>query len=329
MTLLKPYNPTKFRKAQASPKNKVLPRVIAVIFALALLMFGYVLYEPKSQVRFETLSFIEPIAQSQSIHDLGEISQFKTQIGRVNWKKVKADSVYAFNPITGQIYFARKEHTRRPIASITKLVTALTASNVYKLNETLKIVKPMPSMDRAIGLKFGDEMEIEELIKCGLIGSHNDCSNTLAYQFHSGYDRFIKEMNLVAKDLGMENSRFNNPTGFIDNGNYSTASDVGRLASAFVRYEELLKITDKTKATVSIEGVAPRKLNITSTNILLSEIKELSGLKTGFTYKAGECLVLYYDFNGDNKLITVVLNSPDRFADSKVLMELVQEAFRD
>jgi D-alanyl-D-alanine carboxypeptidase len=125
----------------------------------------------------------------------------------------------------------------------------------------------------------------------------------------------------------MSNSNFSNPTGYINTNNYSTAKDLGRLSSVIVRYYEIVKLTDLEKATIQVEGKNKRSVGISTTNLMLKENRNIKGLKTGFTFASGECLVLYYDFGNDEKLITIVLNASDRFRESRELYNLIVKAF--
>jgi D-alanyl-D-alanine carboxypeptidase len=131
-------------------------------------------------------------------------------------------------------------------------------------------------------------------------------------------------MNEFATTLELKNSKFSNPTGYINEGNYSSAYDLGILASVFVRDSNLVSITDMKNATVKYSRGSA---NISSTNVMLGENKNIKGLKTGFTYASGECLVLYYDYGNDEKLITIVLNSPDRFKESREIFNNVISEF--
>ena len=253
---------------------------------------------------------------------------FKKSIGEINWNEIDGKAVYAFNPVNEQVFFARNENTKLPIASITKLMTTLVALDYFSLTDSISITKPIVVMDKPLGLKVGDTIKMSEILKSALITSNNDSGNALAIFSPISKTTFIAKMNEKAQELGMTNTRFSNPTGFVDTDNYSTAKDLAILANAVIKNKVITDITAEKYATVHIDGLSPRNVVVYTTNNLLYSNKYVKGLKTGFTYKSGQCLILYFDISKTDKLITVVLNSSDRFVESNQLYQLIENGFR-
>lgn len=310
-------------KVPNSPQIKI-QKILLLILVLILGLGGTYLYLNLSHfnLKVDKSEYVETIPYQTTIVSISDVSELEKRIRKVNWASIKAKSVYAFNPQTGKVYYNRNINQQLPIASITKLVTVLTSKGIYQDSDILKISTPLPKMDNPLGLQVGDTITAQNLYVCALVSSKNDCANAIAYTY--GYEKFIQEMNNLATKLELKNSKFSNPTGYINEGNYSSAYDLGIVASVFVRDSNLVSITDMSRANVKYsEG----SVKVTSTNVMLGENKNIKGLKTGFTYASGECLVLYYDYGNDEKLITIVLNSPDRFKESREIFNNVISEF--
>jgi D-alanyl-D-alanine carboxypeptidase (penicillin-binding protein 5/6) len=310
-------------KVPNSPQIKI-QKILLLILVLILGLGGVYAYTNLSQFKLnvDKSNYVETIPYQYQIENISDISELEKRVRKVDWSSIKAKSVYAFNPKTGKVYFSRNINQQLPIASITKLVTVLTSKEIYQDSDTLKISTPLPKMDNPLGLKVGDTITAQNLYVCALVSSKNDCANTIAYTY--GYDNFIQEMNELTTKLELKNSKFSNPTGYINEGNYSSAYDLGILTSVFVRDASLVSITDLSSANIKYSGGNKR---VFSTNLMLGENKNIKGLKTGFTYASGECLVLYYDYGNNEKLITIVLNSPDRFGESRKIFDNVIKEF--
>lgn len=304
--------------------KKILLPLLSIFLFLTILANFYIDLFPKKGY---SLNYVEAVQIEKKDESLIEPSLFDKKVEKVNWKQIQATSIYAFNPISGQTYFAKNIYDQRPIASITKLMTILVAYDQYGMDTKIEIDKPLPVMDRSLGLKIGDEIMSSELFQASLVSSQNDSANALAIMHPEGYEHFISLMNEKAKVLGMRNTNFSNPTGFINTNNYSTAYDLGILSSVFINNSDLVSITSRKSENIKILGTNKRKIDVFATNILLNQHKYVKGLKTGFTYQSGECLVTYFKANEQDQLVTIVLNSPSRFNETSLLYQLINEAF--
>ena len=271
------------------------------------------------------------LARSVSIvtqADLDTPAKVRKATSNIDWSQIDAKAVYAFNPVNNQVYYARNEDTRLPIASITKLMTVLVSLDYSSLSDSISITKQIISMDSPLGLKPTDSIRLSDLLKSALISSNNDSGNALAIFSPVGQTNFINKMNEKAQQLGMVNTHYSNPTGFIDADNFSTAKDLGILANTMINISSVLDITSREYATVHIDGSSPRNVTVYTTNNLLYTNKYVKGVKTGFTYASGECLITYFDVSKNDKLITVVLNSSDRFIESNQLYNIIEKGFK-
>lgn len=210
----------------------------------------------------------------------------------------------------GDIIFGKDTDTVRPIASITKLMTAMvTLDAQLDLEEKLTITKADRDLLRLTGsrLEVGATLTRRELLQLALMSSENRAATALGRTYPGGMDVFVARMNQKAKSLGMNNSRFADPAG-LRTENLSTASDLAIMLTAAKGYPLI------TQATTTLrDEVRPYSrrgpLNYVNTNRLLKNAKwdiELS--KTGYINEAGRCLVMQANIEGEPVSI-VLLNS--------------------
>lgn len=222
------------------------------------------------------------------------------------------------------VLLSKKADTRLPIASITKLMVAVVIVKNHKLDEIVTAPETnIHPLVTKMGLKKGDKLTVSELLHGLLIPSGADAAIALAV-FHSGStDKFVEEMNAEANALGMKNTNFNNVTGEDATGAYGTPSDLIGLGRVALTSPTIKSIVAKRSYTAkSVEGKSYKLLN---TNEILDG-KFILGIKTGFTFGAGQCL-LAYATKGGHTVISVVLNSSDRFGESYNLLSGAFKSF--
>jgi len=234
---------------------------------------------------------------------------------------IAAASAIVVDADTGQVLWTKNAHTRRPIASTTKIMTALLAMRVLKPKT---LVRVDPSVTRVPlvreGLRANEIVPSWKLFDAMLLYSGNDDALALAIAAGGTRRAFLKEMNAEAKRLHLRDTHFTSPSGVIDKGNYSTAYDLAALARYALRNPRFAKIV-RTKV-VHVKWAAPTYSKIyINNNSLLKTYPGANGVKTGFTHKAGWCLVSSATRHG-RTLIAVVLNSGDMYKDSKKLLDL-------
>jgi len=223
-------------------------------------------------------------------------------------------------------------NSQLPIASITKLMTYLVASEFYKNEQDIIVTEEAANQSNTLNaLSVGDILKVKELIPIMLMESSNDAAFALTKVV--GEEGFLGLMNLKAKELSLFNTRFYNPTGVDpeargmphDQINFSTAKDIAKLTKNLIfSNPEFLEIVSKKEFPLYKEGKMVSVLK--NTNELLGEIPGIIGGKTGTTDRAGECLMVIMQTNNkDDYLIGVVLNSKDRFSDMKALLKCVKE----
>ncbi|MDE6412157.1 MAG: D-alanyl-D-alanine carboxypeptidase, partial [Clostridia bacterium] len=202
-----------------------------------------------------------------------------------------------------------------PMASTTKIMTALVILEEDDLDEVVTVPKEAEGTEgSSVYLKAGEEITVRELLYGLMLRSGNDCAVTLALHHSGSVKNFARAMNEKAASLGAENSHFTNPHGLPDEEHYTTARDLALITAAAMENESFREI-------VSTKFYKPRSWK--NKNKMLWNFDGAIGVKTGFTVRAGRCLVSAAERDGMT-IVSVVLNSPQMFERSE---ELLQNAF--
>lgn len=207
-----------------------------------------------------------------------------------------------------------------PIASLTKLMTALVAMENYSdLSEKILISKEAVLQNGDAGqLKVGESVSTENLIYMTLIESGNDAAFALAEK--TGIQQFLEKMNLKAKELKMLNTHFSNPTGLDGNENYSTGEDLLKLIKYIILNQpRIFEITSLHSVEIFNEDGSLHHSAV-NTDELLGKIPGIIGSKTGFNEEALGCLILIVKSPSSGYFLNVLLGSPDRFGEMEKLV---------
>ena len=230
-----------------------------------------------------------------------------------------ANSVYIKDLTTGDILFKKNSETRVPMASTTKIMTALVATEHFKSGDILLVPPEALVGGSNMGLIAGEYMTFRSLLYGMLLNSGNDAAFTVAANYPGGIYEFVNAMNQKAGSLGLKNTNFDNPY------HYTSSEDMAEIATEFTKHPTLSKVVS-TKETSVISFDKTKSHPLKNLNKLLGT-DGVVGIKTGFTEIAGENLVALVDRDG-HKILTVVLNSNDRFGESKALIDWVFKNFK-
>ena len=213
----------------------------------------------------------------------------------------------------------RNADQRLPMASTTKILTALVILEDCNLDEVVTVPKQAEGTEgSSVYLKAGEQISVRDLLYGLMLRSGNDCAVTLAL-FHSGsIQNFARAMNDKALSIGAEHSHFVNPHGLPNEQHYTTARDLALIAAAAMQNDTFCEI-------VSTKFYAPRGWQ--NKNKMLWNFEGALGVKTGFTVRAGRCLVSAAQREGMT-VVSVVLNSPQMFERSEELLENAFENYR-
>ena len=226
-----------------------------------------------------------------------------------------AGSAILMEAESGRVLYEQDADRPRLIASVTKLMTALVAlESGHPLEEKVVIREEDTRTEgSSLYLRPGEELRLETLLYGLLLQSGNDAALAVARHCGGTVENFVAQMNLRAARLGMEHSRFANPSGLNAEGHCSTARDLALLARACLKNETLAAIA--ATRSVTLEG-----RSFVNHNKLLLRYEGCVGLKTGYTEKAGRTLVSSAERNGQT-LVCVTLNDRDDWNDHKALLD--------
>jgi D-alanyl-D-alanine carboxypeptidase/D-alanyl-D-alanine carboxypeptidase (penicillin-binding protein 5/6) len=205
-------------------------------------------------------------------------------------------------------------------------MTALLAIESDRLDESVKITLPMLQTEgSSLGLKEGDVITLNDLVIGMMLTSGNDSANAIAYFIAGSIDEFANMMNNRAKEIGMNDTLFVTPSGLDEGNHHSTAYDMALLACTAISNETFCEIVSMKSAQITINN---SEVMVYNHNKLLSMDDNFFGIKTGYTEKAGRCLVSAKNYNG-NKMICVTLSAPDDWNDHINLLNECEEKYNE
>jgi D-alanyl-D-alanine carboxypeptidase len=242
---------------------------------------------------------------------------------------IEAKRSIAIDLNSGEILYEKNSHEKSQIASITKLMTILIVLEENKLNDVVTVSSNAANTEGStMDLQPGEQIAVENLIYGAIINSANDAAVALAEYNAETVDAFIEKMNNKSKSLGLLNTNFSNPIGLDNPNNYSTAYDLAKLGK-YIYENEFIKHAAGLKE-LEVQSVSKNYTHkLKSTNELLeNEFYKIKGLKTGHTDGAGLCMLGIAENKEGNEILTVVLNSPARFQETKVLTDWIFRAYK-
>ena len=239
------------------------------------------------------------------------------------WGKVKVPrntepSVWVYNATRDRVEYAYNSEQVRPIASVTKIMTAMVALDYDKdLSRTLKLSTRVGSnLPRQTYNRW-------QLLQAMLVRSDNAAAETLAADYPGGRDAFIAKMNSQAQQWGMKNTRFEDPTGLSPN-NISSVDDVANMMETSAGYWLIQEVT--TRKQIAVETQFKKKIKTVSLNNtnspLLFEFDNIIVSKTGLTSKAGWCLGLVVE-QKKQQFVIVVLGEPSKQQRIKTIQKIM------
>lgn len=234
--------------------------------------------------------------------------------------RVSAQAYIVVEETTGRALAAGNESARLPIASTTKILTALLALEQANPHERFGVDPAAIKVEgTSMGLREGDTVDLWTLANGMLLASGNDAANAAAVRIAGSIPGFAELMNRRAAELGMANSHFVTPSGLHSEAHYSSAADMATLARTALQNEDFAAICGQTSAKLQY-GNPPFDRWLTNHNRLLRAYPGCIGIKTGFTKKAGRCLVSAARRDGVT-LVCVTLNAPNDWNDHARLLD--------
>lgn len=235
---------------------------------------------------------------------------------------VKAAALYMIELQSGRVLLEENPTSRLPPASLTKIMTALIALESARLQEVVKIHDHAIVHHSAYHFRPGEEFLLRDLITAMLVASANDACEAVAWHVGGDDKQFVAMMNERAGKLGLKNTHFANPCGFDAPGHYSTAADLAKLTKhALAEPSFSMMVRTLVRDIATVDGT--RKMSLHSTNELLVD-PDVNGVKTGYTSKAGRCLIASM-FKDGHRLLLVGLNLMDQWEQATKLLRYGHE----
>ena len=228
---------------------------------------------------------------------------------------------------SGDIVYSKDADTRAPMASTTKIMTALVAIENANLDKQIKISKDAVGIEgSSVYLKENEIFSLEDLLYALLLESANDAATAIAIEIGGSVEGFASMMNEKANSLGLKNTHFTNPHGLDDAEHYTTASDLARLAVYAMNNPKFYEIASSKKRVV-YNGDDEVRVFVNH-NKLLRNYDGAVGVKTGFTKKSGRCLVSCAERDGV-RLVAVTLNAPNDWNDHSCMLDFGFEQYEN
>lgn len=239
---------------------------------------------------------------------------------------INASSALLVDNKTNKILYSKNENKKIFPASTTKIVTAILVLENHSLDEKVTAsydaVMSIPSGYSTADIQIEEELTVEQLLELLLVHSANDAANVLAEYAGGSVSSFVSMMNTKANELGLSNTHFTNPYGLQDDNHYTTAHDLAIIMQYCLKNDDFRKIAGQASCAIPATNKSnPRKYDSTNELLIAGNSNYYSNLiagKTGYTSKAGGCLVSAA-YNNNLELVGVILNSNNRFKDTRSL----------
>lgn len=238
-----------------------------------------------------------------------------------------AKGAILINGDTGEVIYQHNADVKLPMASTTKIMTALLLCENGDFNREITVTAEMLRVEgSSMGLLAGDRVTFHDLLYGLMLASGNDAANVVAFVLGGTVNGFVNMMNRKGRELGLENTNFVTPSGLDGEEHYTTARDLAKLARYAMQMQEFAKAA-ASKSAVLNYGNPPYRRSLTNHNKLLQSFEGAVGVKTGFTKKSGRCLVSAAKRDG-KYVIAVTLNDPDDWLDHKNMLSYGLDAIK-
>ena len=297
-------------------KNKIKLILILVLTLLIMLSTIIVIFV------FEKQNHVALQTSKQNVAN----SEENKNSNKINNPELNARIALIYDRASGRIIYEKNGNKQTPMASTTKILTAIVTLENADLKETVTIESKAAGIGGSrLGLKKNDKITVNDLLYGLMLRSGNDAAVALAIHVGGSIEGFADMMNKKAEELGLTNSHFVVPHGLDNEGHYTTAYELAKIADYALNIPKFKEIVSSKSATIYINGY-PKAIN--NPNNLLGSVSGVYGVKTGFTNGAGRCLVSSCK-RGELDIITVVIGANtnnQRTADTK---ELIEYAFNN
>ena len=233
---------------------------------------------------------------------------------------LSAGAAVLMHPDSGEIYFEKNASVRMPMASTTKIMTALVAIESMPLSTVITVAPEAVNVEgSSVYLYAGETLTLEALLYALLLESANDAAAAIAYGISGSIEAFSARMNERAQSLGLTDTHFMNPHGLDHAEHYTTAYELAKITAEALKHDAFRTIVSTRRLTVPQSGPGGVRLFLNH-NRLLSAYDGCIGVKTGYTRRSGRCLVSAAERDGLT-LIAVTLSAPNDWQDHTALLD--------
>lgn len=257
---------------------------------------------------------------------LGITAYAKTDIGSIS-SSIPVTSYIVKEVGSSEMLMAKNKDARIEPASLTKILTSIIAIESGRLSEIVTIPREATLVEPSkAGFRPGDKISLLDLVKAAMVNSSNDAAFAIAIHLSGSVNEFARVMNYKARLLGAQNSNFTNPAGFDRGayaGHYSTARDLLKLTEYAIKNRLFNEIAQLERVSVT-EQDSGKVYNLKTHNRLLDKYKYAVGIKTGYTNRAGKCLIARAKKDNKDVLLVMLKAKADRWS---VAEDMFEKAF--
>ena len=260
------------------------------------------------------------------IGNIGTLGNYVLANNTISEPNINAESALLIDNKTNKVLYSKDMNRKMFPASTTKILTAILVLENHSLDEKVtasyNAVMTIPSGYSTASIQIDEVLTVEQLLELLLVHSANDAANVLAEYTGGSIDSFVAMMNTKINELGLSDTHFTNPYGLQDNNHYTTAHDLAIIMQYCLKNDDFRKIAGQASCAIpSTNKSEPRKYSSTNELLIAGNSNYYPNLiagKTGYTSEAGECLVSAA-YNDNLELVGVILNSNNRFKDTRSL----------
>ncbi len=308
-------------------KSKILA-IFIILFLIASYAIKINATNQKDILNTEKLEDINSIDTGEIEDDDEEvdINEILETVADIEELEIESKIALIYDRASGNILYEKNGNKQTPMASTTKIMTAIVVLENANLTDVVTIdSKAAGTGGSRLGLKKNDKITVNDLLYGLMLRSGNDAAVALANYVGGSIDGFADMMNNKARELGLVNSHFIVPHGLDNDGHYTTAYELAKMADYALKIDKFKEIVSTKSTTINISGY-PKAIN--NTNQLLGSIEGVYGVKTGFTNGAGRCLVSACKRN-ELDIITVIIGADTTKQRTADTIKLINYAYNN
>lgn len=283
--------------------------LIPLILILICIIFGLINFKEQLDINQKQ---VIPLSNTYKMYEYPTLGTF------IN-PDISAQAAAIYDPSSSVFLYTKNATLHFSMASTTKLMTALVALSYFKPNDILTVQRNSVE-GTVLNLRRGEQLTFKSLLYAMLLNSANDAAYAIADNYPGGMSAFVAQMNIKAKQLHLVNTTFIDPAGLEDDNDFTTVTELARLASVALMQTTIAKVVNTKYFLIStVNNITSYQLQ--NLNQLLG-YDGVIGMKTGTTEGAGQVLITAKQQSG-HTFIIVVMESTDRYADTLTLLHLI------